>query len=157
MLDVLTLASVLAGVNADFIPALEALFRKHREEGSGDPSISLQAEADLNGDKITDGVIIFAYGIGPNMDKSHPQYLTIVSSSPEGYVTSWPVLVGTAGTRYIQRLEIHGTEIVLYGDFTVWDGTASMAHLPATGEIRYLYRDGVLREQGGAWTRKSDE
>jgi hypothetical protein len=156
MLGVLALAAALEGVSADFAPALNALFRKHRDEGSGDPFVSIQAEADLNGDAIIDGVIIFSYRIGPSMDKSHPQFLTLVTSSPTGYTASWPVLVGTAGTRYIRSLEIRGPEVVFFADFTVWDGTASMAHLPATGEIHYLYQDGALREQGGTWKRRPD-
>ena len=156
MLGALTLVATLEGVSAAFVPALDALIREHRGEGSGDPFVNLQAEADLNADGTPDGIVIFSYRIGPSMDKSHPQYLTIVLSSPVGYSASQPVLVGTAGTRYIKRMEITDSEVVLHGDTTVWDGTASMAYLPATTEIHYEYRDGKLVEQRGIWTRKPD-
>jgi hypothetical protein len=156
MLGALAVLATLEGVGAAYVPALDALVREHRGEGSGDPFVSLQAEADLNGDDVPDCIVIFSYRIGPSMDKSHPHYLTIVLSSPEGYSASQPVLVGTAGSRWINRMEINGSEVVLHADITVWDGTASMAYLPATAEIRYEYRDGKLLEQGGSWTRKPE-
>jgi len=156
MLGALTLVATLEGVGAAFVPALDALVREHRSEGSGDPFVSLQAEADLNGDNAADAVVIFSYRIGPSMDKSHPHYLTLVLSSPEGYAAAQPVLVGTAGTRWINRMEIIGSEVVLHADITVWDGSASMAYLPATAEIHYEYRNGKLLEQRGAWKRKPD-
>jgi hypothetical protein len=156
MLVVPLLLASLGGVGAAFSPSLEALFREHRGEGSGDPFVSLQAEADLNADGVPDAVVIFSYQIGPSMDKSHPHYLTVVLSSPDGYAASQPVLVGIAGTRYIKRMEIFGSKVVLYADVMTWDGTASMAYLPAAAEIVYEYRDGKLLERSGTWTRKPD-
>ncbi len=156
MLNLIALAVILEGVRPDHAQALSALIAEHREENSGDPYVKAQAAADLNNDGLVDGVIVFSYTMGSNMDHTHTEFLTIAASSPEGYVASWPTIVGARGFRNISRVEIDGTEIILRGDFSVSDETASMATLPATGEIHYSYEGGKLRERRVSWTRKPD-
>jgi hypothetical protein len=154
MIHFIAMAALFEGVSAEYALALETLVAEHRPKDSGDPLLRAQASADINGDSLADGLFVFTYRIGENRDHTATEYLTIVSSSPQGYTASWPIIVGARGFRTISAIEAQGSEIVLRGDFTVSDGTANMATLPATGEIYYSYVGGVLREQGGSWARK---
>ena len=148
---------MLEGVNPEHVAALDALIQEHKPVDSGNALLKAQAVSDLNGDGQLDGVVVFTYQIGPSQDRSHTEFLTIVSSSPSGYTASWPVIVGARGFRYITEVQITGARIVLRGDFTVADETANMATLNARGEIYYSYEDGRLREQGGQWSRKAGQ
>ncbi|MCH7509914.1 MAG: hypothetical protein IIB68_08735 [Proteobacteria bacterium] len=151
------LVVTLEGVSPGHAGALAAIFAEHRRENSGEPYVRAKAISDLNDDGIVDAVIVFAYKMGPSRNHTHTEYLSIVMSTPSGYVASWPIIVGSRGFRHIREIEIVGTEITLRGDFTVSDETASMATLPANGEIHFSFVDGKLREQGGYWTRKPDQ
>jgi hypothetical protein len=154
---VIASGTLLDDVNPEHVVALELLIREHKPVDSGDPILIAQAIADLNGDGLLDGVVAFAYQIGPSRDRRHTEYLTIVSSSSLGFTASWPIIVGARGFRTVTDIKIDGTEITLLGDFSVSDETASMATLLASGEVYYSYENGELREQGGRWSRKSEE
>ena len=80
MLCAIALAATLVGVKPEYAEALNALLREHRQIDSGDPFVKAQVYADLNGDEVLDGVIVFSYRMGPNMDHTHSEFLTIVSS-----------------------------------------------------------------------------
>jgi len=149
--------ALLDDVNPEHVLALDLLIQEHKPVDSGDPILQAQAVADLNGDGLLDGVVVFSYQIGPSRDRRHTEYLTIVSSSSQGFAASWPIIVGARGFRTVTDIQIDRTEITLRGDFTVSDETANMATLPARGEVYYSYENGKLREQGGRWFRKTEE
>jgi hypothetical protein len=102
---------------------------------------------------LPDCVVVFGFTLEGIHGRE--QFLSLVLSSSEGYRAPWPVGVGARGYREFHEVEIDGTRITLRGDFTVADGSASMADLPATGEVYYSYEDGKLLEQGGSWVRKA--
>lgn len=136
MLHLLALILMLEDVSPELARALAAVVAEQRETNAnyGDPYVKAQAVADLNGDSLVDCVVVFAYAIGEGVH-GQVQFLSVVVSSSDGYVASWPVVIGARGFRNFYKVEIEGTRITLRGDFTVSDGTASMAALPATGEV----------------------
>jgi hypothetical protein len=158
MLDILVLAAILDDVSPEHARALALVVEKQNKSNryKVEPYVKAQATADLNGDNLIDAVVVYAYKVSVDLH-GQLQYLSVVVSSPTGYVASWPVHVGARGYRDFREIQIEGTRITLRGDFTVADETASMARLPAAGEIYYTFKDGKLREQGGKWTRKPDQ
>ena len=154
MIVLLTMMTLLEGVSPVHAAALTTVINELRRDGSGEAYIKAQATGDLNDDGLIDGVFVFSYKMGPGRDHRHTEYLSVVTSTASGYTASWPVSVGARGFRSIREIEIEGKEVTLRGNFTVSDGTASMATLPAFGEIHLLFVDGKLQEQGGWWTRR---
>ena len=151
-------ALMLEDVGAEIARAFAVIVAEQKKNNSafGDPILKARAVADLNDDSLPDCVVVFSYSVEGGIHGQN-QFLSIVVSSPSGYVASWPVSVGARGYRDFHEVEIDGTKITLRGDFTVADETAGMAYLPATGEIHYSYEGGKLREQGGSWVRKPDK
>lgn len=158
MIRLFLFTTILAGVSPSHWLFLERVISEQRREGSGEPFVQAAALSDLNQDGIVDGVYVFSYQIGLNRDHTHSEFLSVVTSTSDGsFVASRPLLVGARGFRNFNEIEIIGQKIALRGDFTVSDGTASMADLPATGEIVFLFKDGTLIEQSGSWQRKAPQ
>ena len=151
----LALALMLEDVSAEVARAFAVVVAEQKKNSTafGDPIPKARAVADLNQDTLPDCVVVFSYSVEGGIH-GQEQFLSVVVSSSSGYIASWPVPVGARGYRDFREVEIDGTKITLRGDFTVADGTAAMAFLPATGEVYYSYEGGKLREQGGSWIRK---
>jgi hypothetical protein len=149
------MALLLEDVSADMARAFAVAVAELRENHTayGEPILRAKAVSDLNGDSLPDCVVLFGFTLEGIHGRE--QFLSLVLSSAGGYRASWPVGVGVRGYREFQEVEIDGTGITLRGDFTVADGSDSMAHLSATGEVYFLYEDGRLFELGGWWLLKS--
>lgn len=158
MFELIALALMLEDVSLEVAHAFAVIVTEQQENNTafGDPILQARGAADLNGDSLIDCVVVFTYSLGGGIH-GQVQFLSVIASSPVGYVASWPVSVGARGYRDFNEVVIDGTAITLRGDFSVADETASMAYLPATGEVYYSYEDGKLREQGGSWARKPDQ
>ena len=158
MIQLIAMGLMLEDVNAEVSRAFAAMVTEQQKNNSafGDPILQAKGVADLNGDSLRDCVVVFSYSVSGGVH-GQVQFLSVIASSPKGYVPSWPVSVGARGFRDFREVTIEGTKITLRGDFNVSDETTGMAELPASGEVYYSYENGKLREQGGSWTRKRDE
>ena len=157
MISVAILIGLLEGVSSAHTAVLEPILAELKREGSGDVVIDVSASGDLNGDGVEDSVYVFRFAMGPNRDHTHTQFLTCVSSQGDGsFAATWPSTVGARGYRVIRFVAIDGQTITLRGLFSTSDGTATMAHLPADGEIVYRFANGKLIEQRGSWQRRKD-
>ena len=157
MLDIVMLAALLDDVSPAHAKALALVIEEQNKSNQYEvePYLRAQATGDVNGDDQIDAVIVYAYKLSVGIH-GQIQYLSVVFSTPRGYVATWPVPVGARGYRDFQEVLINGTKITLRADFTVADETANMAILPAQGEIYYSFENAVLREQGGTWARKPE-
>ncbi|MDJ0941465.1 MAG: hypothetical protein QNJ00_17010 [Woeseiaceae bacterium] len=157
MISAAILIGLLEGVSSAHAAVLEPMFAELKREGSGAVVIQLSANGDLNADGVEDSVYVFMFAMGPNRDHTHTQYLTCVSSQGDGsFAASWPSTVGARGYRVIRSIAIDDQTVTLRGQFTTSDGTATMADLPADGEIVYRFADGKLIEQRGSWQRREE-
>ena len=108
MLDVLVFATILEDVSPEHARALALVVEEQNKSNQHEvvPYVKAQATADLNGDDLIDAVVVYAYKVSTGIH-GQLQYLSVVVSSPAGYVASWPVHVG-AQTRSM-TIVFHGT------------------------------------------------